>query len=123
MYAVPATWPPTAVPTAATHFAELAHVFRPDTKKPEEILASFRRFYFDTALLASPAALPSLTAFAEEGHILFGTDFPFAPADVTSFFTRQLDAYADLTVDERAAINHGNTEVLFPRLVARPRRL
>src|SRR6266478_2118180 len=47
------------LPYAAHRFAELAHVFRPDAARPADILASFQRFYLDTALSSSPAALPS----------------------------------------------------------------
>jgi predicted TIM-barrel fold metal-dependent hydrolase len=103
------------VPYASHRFAELAHVFRPDSAKQADILASFRRYYFDTALSSSPAALPSLKAFAENGHILFGTDFPFAPADVASYFTTKLDDYEGLTPEEHRAISHGNAWTLFPR--------
>jgi predicted TIM-barrel fold metal-dependent hydrolase len=46
---------------------------------PDAILASLRRFYFDTALSAGPA-LPTLKAFAGPGHILFGTDSPMTTA-------------------------------------------
>jgi len=75
-----------------------------------------RGSYFDTALSSSPAALPSLKAFAENDRILFGTDFPFAPADITASFTTKLDAYEGLTADEHRAISHGNAWTLFPRL-------
>jgi aminocarboxymuconate-semialdehyde decarboxylase len=108
------------VPFASYRFAELAQVFRPDAAKPAAILASFQRFYFDTALSSSPAALPSLKAFAENGHILFGTDFPFAPSDVVAYFTTKLDAYESFTADERTAISHGDAWTLFPRLAPQP---
>ena len=108
------------VPFASHRFAQLARVFRPDAAKPTAILASFRRFYFDTALSSSPAALPSLKAFAENGHILFGTDFPFAPSDVVTYFTAKLHAYESLTDDEQTAISHGNASTLFPRLASQP---
>jgi 6-methylsalicylate decarboxylase len=104
------------VPYASHRFAELAHVFRPDAAAPEAILSSFRRYYFDTALSSSRAALPTLKAFAECGHILFGTDFPFAPADVAASFTTKLDAYEGLTADEHKAISHSNALALFERL-------
>jgi 6-methylsalicylate decarboxylase len=107
------------VPFASHRFAQLARVFRPNAAKPTAILASFRRFYFDTALSSSPAALPSLKAFAENDHILFGTDFPFAPSDVVTYFTAKLDAYESLTADEQTAISHGNARTLFPRLAPR----
>jgi aminocarboxymuconate-semialdehyde decarboxylase len=79
-------------------------------------LASFQRFYFDTALSSGPAALPSLKAFAGRGGILFGSDFPYAPAAVAASFTARLDAEDDLTADEHRAISHGNAWTLFPRL-------
>jgi aminocarboxymuconate-semialdehyde decarboxylase len=104
------------VPYASHRFAELAHVFRPDAADPADILKGFQRFYFDTALSSGPAALPSLKAFAREDRILFGTDYPFAPADVAASFTSKLDAYNRLTSDEHSAINYGNAGVLFPRL-------
>jgi predicted TIM-barrel fold metal-dependent hydrolase len=108
------------VPFASHRFAQLARVFRPDAAKPVDILASFQRFYFDTALSSSPAALPSLKAFAQNGHILFGTDFPFAPANVAAYFTTKLDAYESLTAEEQTAISHGNAWTLFSRLAPQP---
>ena len=104
------------LPYASHRFAELARVFRPDAAKPADILASFQRFYFDTALSSGPAALPSLKAFAGSGRILFGSDFPYAPAEVGASFTGKLDAYDGLTADEHVAISHGNARTLFPRL-------
>jgi predicted TIM-barrel fold metal-dependent hydrolase len=104
------------VPYASHRFAELAHVFRTDAAEPADILRSFQRFYFDTALSSGPTALPSLKAFAQQDRILFGTDYPFAPAEVAASFTRKLDAYDGLTADEYGAINHGNAQILFPRL-------
>jgi 6-methylsalicylate decarboxylase len=104
------------LPYASHRFAELARVFRPDAASPADILASFQRFYFDTALSSGPAAMPSLKAFAGSGRILFGSDFPYAPAGVAASFTIKLDAYDDLTADEHRAISHGNAWTLFPRL-------
>jgi aminocarboxymuconate-semialdehyde decarboxylase len=52
------------LPYASHRLAELARVFRPDAADRADILASFMRFYFDTALSSGPAALPSLKAFA-----------------------------------------------------------
>jgi 6-methylsalicylate decarboxylase len=101
------------LPYASMRFAELARVFRPDGPSPEQLTASFKRFYFDTALSSGPA-LPSLTAFARSGYTLFGSDFPYAPAEVAAPFTTAIDT--DLTAAEQAAINHANAHKLFPRL-------
>ena len=107
------------LPYASHRFAELARVFRPAAAKPADILATFQRFYFDTALSSGPAALPSLKAFAGSGHMVFGSDFPYAPAGIGASFTAKLDADNSLTADEHRAINHGNACALFPRLARR----
>jgi predicted TIM-barrel fold metal-dependent hydrolase len=104
------------LPYASHRFAELARVFRPDAASPADILASFQRFYFDTALSSGPAAMPSLKAFAGSDRILFGSDFPYAPAGVAASFTAKLDASDGLTADEHGAISHRNAWILFPRL-------
>ena len=107
------------LPYASHRFAELARVFRRAAAKPADILAAFQRFYFDTALSSGPAALPSLKAFAGSGHMVFGSDFPYAPAGIGASFTAKLDAGNGLTADEHRAINHGNACTLFPRLARR----
>ena len=78
-----------------------------------DVLAAFSGFYFDTALSGSPAALPSLLAFADPGHVLFGSDFPFAPPVAVQYFTATGDAYVDA---DHAAINRNNATALFARL-------
>jgi predicted TIM-barrel fold metal-dependent hydrolase len=82
-------------------------------RAPDEILDDLRSFWFDTALSASPAALPSLLAFAKPGRVLFGSDWPYAPAPAVSYFTGQLDAFAALDADGHAAIDHENASALF----------
>ncbi|MEO2217737.1 amidohydrolase family protein [Chromobacterium vaccinii] len=104
------------LPYASHRFAELAQSVRHDVPATEELLRLFQRFYFDTALASSPAALPSLTAFAGVSHILYGSDYPYAPAAVGASFTAQLDACAELSATEHAAINRRNALALFPRL-------
>jgi predicted TIM-barrel fold metal-dependent hydrolase len=82
-------------------------------RAPDEILDDFRSFYFDTALSGSPAALPSLLAFAKPGHVLFGSDWPYAPAPVVSHFTGQLDAYFTKDAAAQRAIDHESADALF----------
>ena len=85
-------------------------------RSPFDVLDDFRRFYFDTALSGSPAALPSLLAFAAPGHVLYGSDFPFAPDVAVAYFTSQLDAYDALDAAGHDAVDRRNAETLFPRL-------
>jgi predicted TIM-barrel fold metal-dependent hydrolase len=82
-------------------------------RAPSEILEEMRSFYFDTALSGSPAALPSLLAFAKPGHVLFGSDWPYAPAPAVSHFTGQLDAYGALDDAGHRAIDRESAAVLF----------
>ncbi|ETN41728.1 uncharacterized protein HMPREF1541_03664 [Cyphellophora europaea CBS 101466] len=51
-----------------------------------ELLKEARRFYFDTAISCNEFTLGLLMRFAEEGHVLFGTDFPNAPREGIEFF-------------------------------------
>ncbi|MFF4303096.1 amidohydrolase family protein [Streptomyces sp. NPDC001601] len=83
-------------------------------RSPLDILEDLRGFYFDTALSSSPAALPTLLAFARPGHVLFGSDWPFAPAAAGQYFATGLDSGVD--PGTLAAVNRGNAEALFPRL-------
>lgn len=84
-------------------------------RSPFDVIEDFQRFYFDTALSGSPAALPSLLAFAKPGHVLFGSDFPYAPAIAVAYFTGQLDAYPGLDAAAHAAIDRDSAARLFPR--------
>jgi predicted TIM-barrel fold metal-dependent hydrolase len=106
------------LPYAAHRFAELASVTWPDAPAPEAILAKFKRFYFDTALSAGQAAMPSFKAFADPGRILFGSDFPYAPVRVSAAFSAKLDRDEALSPAEHDAINHRNACTLFARLAA-----
>ncbi|MEI8409853.1 MULTISPECIES: amidohydrolase family protein [unclassified Kribbella] len=79
-----------------------------------DVLDDFRGFYFDTALSSSPAALPSLLAFAQPERVLFGSDWPFAPDVAGQYFAAGLDEGVDGS--QLAGINHANAQALFPRL-------
>jgi predicted TIM-barrel fold metal-dependent hydrolase len=106
------------LPYAAPRFAELASAVRADVPATADLLESFRSFYFDTALSSGPEALLALRSFARPGHILYGSDFPYAPASVGASFTAKLDAFEDLSHKARAAIDNGGARKLFPRLWA-----
>ncbi|MEU9410217.1 amidohydrolase family protein [Streptomyces sp. NPDC048281] len=87
-------------------------------RSPLDVLEDLRGFYFDTALSSSPAALPTLLAFARPGHVLFGSDWPFAPAAAGQYFANGLDSGVD--AGTRAAVDRGSAEALFPRLAGAP---
>ncbi len=74
---------------------------------------------FDTALSSSPAALPTLLALAEPGHVTFGSDWPFAPLPAARLFAAELQNYP-LDATTRAAIDRTNALALFPRFGSAP---
>ncbi len=78
-------------------------------------LTQLRKFYFDLALSASPASLPSLLALADPNHLLFATDWPYATDAIAGAFTAMYERYS-FTGPQRASIDRGNAEALFPRL-------
>ncbi|UOZ05353.1 amidohydrolase family protein [Amycolatopsis sp. WQ 127309] len=102
------------LPFAAHRFTGAA-MFNPGTT-PDGILAGLRKFYFDTALSATPTALPSLYAFAEPGHVLYGSDFPFAPKEWREGFDRNLTTYEGPGAEHFPDVDRTAAEVLFPRL-------
>lgn len=82
---------------------------------PQGVLTYLRRFYFDTALSSSPFAMAALKELVDPSHILFGSDFPFAPAIVTGM---EVAALKELAVFDRAAkagIDRGHALSLFPK--------
>ncbi len=103
------------LPYAATRFAVLLHAYALKDRSEEAIMEQLRRFYFDTALTA-PDGMPSLMAFADPAHVVFGADNPYISSDVQALFSHKLDEAATLTPGQLAAINYENCEALFPRL-------
>ncbi|MEU1944645.1 amidohydrolase family protein [Streptomyces sp. NPDC020125] len=105
------------LPYAAYRFSGLTSTVVDRERDAEDILRDLKRFYFDTALSASPSALPALLAFAEPGHVLYGSDWPFAPRDAGTYYNHYLETYPDYAPGQAEAIDRGNAEALFPRLV------
>lgn len=82
------------------------------TGDPLDGLRRLRRFHLDTALTPSPLSMPALLRFARRSHVLFGSDFPYAPARASVAFATMLTAYP---TTRHHAIDRGNAEKLFPR--------
>ena len=79
---------------------------------PRGVAYELKKFYYDVAQVAHPAALASLAQVAPVSQILFGTDYPYrTSADhvkgVNDFFTDEAD---------RSKINRDNALALLPQL-------
>ncbi|OGA38682.1 MAG: hypothetical protein A3G28_05425 [Betaproteobacteria bacterium RIFCSPLOWO2_12_FULL_68_19] len=82
----------------------------------ERIFAGLRRFWYDTALCATGHALPALMQTAAPERILFGSDWPYAPAKVTGLSIEGIKEAPGVTDRLRAGIERDNALQLFPRL-------
>ncbi|MDT5010896.1 MAG: 6-methylsalicylate decarboxylase [Mycobacterium sp.] len=83
---------------------------------PEEIIADFRTFYFETALSGFETNLIALENFVPPEQILFGTDFPAVTPEMAGWYTTNVDAYFAERSDVLAQVMHGNAQTLLPRL-------
>jgi predicted TIM-barrel fold metal-dependent hydrolase len=86
---------------------------------PSGAIASLERFYYDTALSATRYALSSLKELVDPTHILFGSDYPFAPEGVTGETIRGLENHGSFDATAIRAIERDNAARLFPRVVNR----
>lgn len=84
---------------------------------PEHFIENARMFYFDLALTDSSFALPLLQKFAPPDHILFGSDFPYAPDATIRRFSKELEG-ANLSKEDAEGISRGNALKLLPRLAS-----
>lgn len=80
------------------------------------VLSQLRRFWYETALAAGPQTFGSLKAVAAPDRIMFGSDWPYCPDDMTDDMTRALGDESMLDARERAAVERDNAVKLFPRL-------
>src|SRR5262245_17675852 len=85
-------------------------------KAPQGAITFLKRLYYDTALSAVPYALRSLQELVDPSHVLFGSDYPFAPEPITIATIKGLNEYDGFDVQARSAIERDNALRLFPRL-------
>jgi predicted TIM-barrel fold metal-dependent hydrolase len=83
-----------------------------------EVMAQVRRLYFDLALSANPITLNALLQLTEPSHIMFGTDYPFAPPPAIAGNTAAFDRLmTGLSPEQQRMISSENAEALFPKLI------
>lgn len=103
------------LPFLATRAAHLTFDASLSSKDPEEFLEEARSFYFDLALSGNPWTVRFMLDFAKPGHVLYGSDFPYAPTKTIETHLKLLES-ADMSADIRHSIDRGSAEGLFPRL-------
>jgi 6-methylsalicylate decarboxylase len=103
-----------AAPYLAERIARLA--VRPGFKEkvPNGVIPELARLYYDTALSANWLAFRSLLELVTPDHILFGSDYPFAPEATMTATVRGLEEMG-LDPDVLKGIERDNAQSLFPQ--------
>jgi 6-methylsalicylate decarboxylase len=104
-----------STPFLASRVAVLSHYLGCELT-PEEIIADFGTFYFETALSGFETNLIALENFVPPEQILFGTDFPAVTPDMAGWYTRNVDTYFADRPEVLTKVMHGNAHTLLPRL-------
>lgn len=82
---------------------------------PQGILTYIQRFYYDTALSPNIYSLAALRELVDPSHILFGSDFPFAPAAAVTMECQTLDTSPIWDDTVKYGIARGHALKLFPQ--------
>ena len=80
----------------------------------KKIINQLKRFYYDTAVSATPYTLNSLLSLVEPTQVLYGSDYPFLPERVVKLMNEGLQNY-DFDTKARKNIMQENALALFPR--------
>ncbi len=90
------------------------HMF-PDGSTEAQIEDDFKSFYFDLALSQTKNILDPLLDLVPHDHILFGSDFPYAPSAGILHMAQSMREYGmNPALEEK--ISFHNAGALFPRL-------
>jgi predicted TIM-barrel fold metal-dependent hydrolase len=82
---------------------------------PEGPVFYLKKFYYDTALSASPHVFASLLSLVESSRILFGSDYVFATQEAVPLTVEGLKSYSGFTATDIAAISRDNASRLLAR--------
>ena len=99
----------------------IAHSPQIDPKRfgdvsPQSVLEQMRGFWFDTALSPTAQAFAGVRNVTDDRHILFGSDWPYAPEALTHAAISAIEAEPSIDETFRDAITNGNALALFPNL-------
>lgn len=102
------------LPYLADRFSRVNTLGAPVGLSQEQIVETFKGFYFDTAWSSSVPTLNALMSFADCNKIVYGSDGPFATTEVTTAMARGLDEYFATNPELLVKINRANAKALFP---------
>jgi predicted TIM-barrel fold metal-dependent hydrolase len=89
---------------------------RPDDFNADQLIEDAKKFYFDVAVTGHELPLSLLQDFAQPDHLLFGSDYPYAPWSIIDYHIKGLDKFEFKNPDMKENIANKNALKLFPRL-------
>ncbi len=103
------------IPFLAERISRLQNLPRFGEKVPDGVIAELSRLYYDTALSANWLAFRSLFELVAADHVLFGSDYPFAPEPT---MTGSIKALQEMGLDANVlrGIERDNALKLMPHL-------
>ncbi len=103
-----------AVPALADRIAMVAGVFPALAGlTPADVIRQLGGFYYDMAGAPLPRLLPTLRTFADDGKLLYGSDYPFTTEPLVGRLRAALEGGLAKEPDLLAAIRSGNAGRLF----------
>jgi hypothetical protein len=102
------------IPMLAGRISQLGVLFGSDKNVPNGVEYELKRLYYEIANSANRPAMAALTSLIPTTQIMFGSDYPFVPIEVTADGLQTLR----LTAKELLAIGRDNALGLLPRLKA-----
>lgn len=103
------------LPEQLSYYLRFRHNVLPEG--PDHYL---RRFFYDTALSASPHAFAALLTVVDSSHIVFGSDYVFATDAAVPTTIRGIREYDAFTPGDLRAIERESALSLFPTLGTNP---
>ena len=103
------------MPFLAERIGRLA--VRPEFKQhvPNGVIPELKRLYYDTALSANEFAFAALLKLVAPEHVLFGSDYPFAPEATMTATVKGLQEMG-LDAEVLRGIERDNALALLPKL-------
>lgn len=96
--------------------ARPACIFPRGSPEQDDFLDGARSFYYDIALSGSDTVLNTLQTFCKPGHILFGSDYPYATSTNIENHIPRLEGFDWKSTEFKEDVYTKNALKLIPRL-------
>jgi predicted TIM-barrel fold metal-dependent hydrolase len=105
-----------ALPVLAERISRIGAALTPGSADKGDAMSYLRRLYYDTAGAASAHTLSSLLQISDSTHIVYGSDWPWAPDSMVLSTNQQLESSRFFSEEDRERIYRINALGLIARL-------